>query len=416
MLNRIRLPFYLSKPQYPAEEDVYLKGNGRRVVMKAIVNKVMEGKTDYMPSLLHERLSIALRHDEVNIESDKYTASIKLVGAYDIDWQDFLDYPFAPANFKAFEEAFVARSNRCDICTVSNFLTLADDQMPDDLEEGMSYEIDVTTNDSICCSDPVFSIFSYDSDYIDTISITQAGVVSFTLKTPLASAPDKSLFTYKVACDDVEETADVTGTVEGTLTPLCEAPSALILTSVDPASLPEQIHADWAEPGGGPPADGYEWLLVTWPSGLPIASGTTTDTEVDINALDCGETYRFFVRAVCDLATDYFSAYIHETITTPDCVVSKDMFGVNQSGVQIEFDIDGGPNYIFPVGTTSGTVGDIVITPGSILTNLSGFTVKFRFLSAMPSTLITEQIIADGFTYVFPADISNYNYVTFNLP
>ena len=81
MLNRVRLPFYLSKPQYPAEEELYLKGNGRRVVLKSIVSKVMDGKTDYMPSLIHERLSIALRHDEVNIESDKYTGSVKLSGA-----------------------------------------------------------------------------------------------------------------------------------------------------------------------------------------------------------------------------------------------------------------------------------------------------------------------------------------------
>ena len=49
MLNRVRLPFYLSKPQYPAEEDIYLKGNGRRVVLKSIVSKVMDGRTDYMP-------------------------------------------------------------------------------------------------------------------------------------------------------------------------------------------------------------------------------------------------------------------------------------------------------------------------------------------------------------------------------
>ncbi len=323
MLNRIRLPFYLSKPQYPAEEDVYLKGNGTRVVLKSIVNKVMDGRTDYMPPQLHERLVIALRHDIANVESEKYTASIRITGAYDITWPDFLDYPFGFANFKAFEEAFVARSNRCDICAESNFLTLVNDSMPDVIEEGMSYDINVAENDSICCSDPVFSIFSYDTDYIDTISITQLGVVSFTLKTPLASAPDKTLFTYKVTCGELEELADVTGTVEGTVTPLCEAPSNLVLSSIDPSSLPEEIRADWDAPGGGPPTDGYEWLLVTWPAGFIIGSGNTTDNFININALDCGTSYRFYVRSVCDSGTDYVSGYIHATITTPACEVGE---------------------------------------------------------------------------------------------
>jgi hypothetical protein len=412
MLNRIRLPFYLSKPQYPAEEELYLKGNGRRVVLKSIVSKVMDGKTDYMPSLIHERLSIALRHDEVNIESDKYTGSVKLSGAYDIEWIDFLgDYPVAQATFKAFEEAFVARSNRCDICEVSNFLTLEDDAITELLEEGQSYEYNVATNDSICCSDPVFSIFTYDTDYIDTISISSVGVVSFTLKSPLASAPDKDLFTYKVTCGELEELADVTGTVEGSLSALCESPSALILSITDPSSLPEEIHAEWTEPGGGAPADGYEWYLLIQGSDTVISSGTTTDTFVDINGLDCETVYQFFVRAVCDLATDYFSAYIGDEITTPDCQEVKNMFLVNETGGAVQVDVDG-VNWNFAAAVN----GNVEIYNSAVFTNESGLTLKFRFLQAMPSTLITEQILANGGTYNFPADVSTYNYVRVSIP
>jgi hypothetical protein len=409
MLNRIRLPFYLSKPQYTSEEELYLKGNGRRVVLKSIVNKVMDGKTDYMPSQVHERLVIALKHDEVNIESETYTQEVKLNGAYEINWPEFLDYPFGWGSFKAFEEAFVARSNRCDICEVSNFLTLEDDAITELLEEGQSYEYNVATNDSICCSDPVFSIFTYDTDYIDTISISSIGVVSFTLKTPLASAPDKDLFTYKVTCGELEELADVTGTVEGSLSALCEAPSGLILTIIDPASLPEEIHAEWTEPGGGPPADGYEWYLLE--NDIEIASGTTTDTEVNINALDCGKTFQFFVRAVCDLATDYFSAYIGDEITTPDCQEVKNMFLVNETGGAVQVDVDG-VNWNFAAAVN----GNVEIYNSAVFTNESGLTLKFRFLQAMPSTLITEQILANGGTYNFPADVSTYNYVRVSIP
>jgi hypothetical protein len=409
MLNRIRLPFYLSKPQYTSDEELYLKGNGRRVVLKSIVNKVMDGKTDYMPSQVHERLVIALKHDEVNIESETYTQEVKLNGAYEINWPEFLDYPFGWGSFKAFEEAFVARSNRCDICEVSNFLTLEDDAITELLEEGQSYEYNVATNDSICCSDPEFSIFSYDTDYIDTISISSIGVVSFTLKTPLASAPDKDLFTYKVTCGELEELADVTGTVEGSLSALCEAPSGLILTIIDPASLPEEIHAEWTEPGGGPPTDGYEWYLLE--SDIEIASGTTTDTEVNINALDCEKTYQFFVRSVCDLATDYFSAYIGDEITTPDCQEVKNMFLVNETGGAVQVDVDG-INWNFAAAVN----GNVEIFNSAVFTNESGLTLKFRFLQSMPSTLITEQILANGGTYNFPADVSTYNYVRVSIP
>src|SRR6187401_2474321 len=164
MLNRIRIPFHLGKPQYPAEEDIYLKGNGRRVVLKSIVSKVMDGKTEYMPSKLHERLTIALRHDEVNVESQDFTGSIRMAGAYDIAWIDFLDYPVAQATFKAFEEEFVARSNKCDICERAGNLTLVDDSFEENILEGTENEINVSENDDICCDSPVFSIESFDTD------------------------------------------------------------------------------------------------------------------------------------------------------------------------------------------------------------------------------------------------------------
>lgn len=316
-LNRVRLPFYLSKPQYPAEEDVYLKANGRRVTMKSIVNKLMEGETDYMPYQLHERLTIALRHDEVNIEHENFVGSVRLADAYDIQWQDFLDYPFAQAIFKAFEEAFVARSNKCDICVESTTLSLVDDEMEELLEEGVEYELNVAENDNICCSSPVFSIETYDEDFIDSISISQLGVVTFTLKTPIDSAPDKLLFTYKVVCsEEIFETANVYGTIEGSLTPLCEAPSNLVLTAPDS----ESIHAEWDAPSGGAPADGYQWILRKWPSEIVVSSGDVVGTSVDINSLDCEEQYRLSVRAVCDVDTSYWSSYINEEITLPVCV------------------------------------------------------------------------------------------------
>jgi hypothetical protein len=382
MLNRVRLPFYLSKPQYPAEEDIYLKGNGRRVVLKSIVSKVMDGKTEYMPYKLHERLTIALRHDEVNVESEMFTGSIRISGAYDINWIDFLDYPVAQAVFKAFEEEFVARSNKCDICDPSANITLEDDAFDDTLDEGTEYEINVAENDNICCDSPVFSIESFDTDIIDTIDIDQMGVVTLTLKTPIDSYPDHLLFTYKVTCGDgTEETADVYGTVEGSNTPLCEAPTDLVLSLIEPSSNPAEIHAEWVEPGGGAPTDGYEWQLLDETGAIVISFGTTTDLFVNVNSLDCDKTYKFKVRSICDLATADVSAFITGDIDVPGCegvAIDNARYSDNLLTHCSE-----PPNIIY---TSDGTVapGKIIYTDPALSVPLIGYT----FISASGATEI----------------------------
>ena len=411
MLNRVRLPFYLSKPQYPAEEDIYLKGNGRMVVLKSIVSKVMDGRTDYMPYKLHERLTIALRHDEVNVEGENFVGSIRMSGAYDIAWQEFLDYPVAPANFKAFEEEFVARSNKCDICEPAGNLTLENDSFEENIIEGTENEINVAENDNICCDSPVFSIESFDTDYVDTIDITQLGVVTFTLKTPLDSAPDKLLFTYKVVCGNGQEaTADVYGTVEGSNTPLCEAPLSVATNVVDPSDNPAEIHADWIEPSGGAPTDGYYWQLLNEAGDTVISFGSTTDLFVNINSLDCDTTYRFRVRSVCDDSLGDFSSWVEDEITTT-CEETKNIFLVNETGGAVQVDVDG-VNWNFATGVN----GNMEIFPNSVWKNESGSTLKFRFLQSMPSTLITEQVLANNATYILPADVSLYNYVRVSIP
>jgi len=411
MLNRVRLPFYLSKPQYPAEEDIYLKGNGVRVVLKSIVSKVMEGRTDYMPYKLHERLTIALRHDEVNVESEDFTGSIRMSGAYDIAWIEFLNYPVAPANFKAFEEEFVARSNKCDICDPAGNLTLENDAFESNLDEGTEYSINVAANDEICCDSPVFSILSFDIDYVDTIDITQLGVVTLTLKAPLDSAPDKLLFTYKVTCGNGQEaTADVYATVEGSNTPLCESPLSVATNAVDPSDNPAEIHADWIEPSGGPPTDGYYWQLLNEAGDTVISFGSTTDLFVNINSLDCDTTYKFRVRSVCDDSVGDFSSWVEDEITTT-CEETKNIFLVNETGGAVQVDVDG-----FNWNFATGVNGNMEIFPNSVWKNESGSTLKFRFLQSMPATLITEQVLANNATYVLPADVSLYNYVRVSIP
>jgi hypothetical protein len=410
MLNRVRIPFYVNKPQYPADEDIYLKANGRRVTMKSIVTKTLEGQTDYIPGLIHERLAIALRHDEVNIENEKYSGSIRLAGAYDIEWQEFLDYPFAPAKFRVLEEAFDARSNRCEICEDKNFLNLQDDYVEEFIDEGDTVDINVAANDGVCCSSPVFSILSYDDSVIDSISITQSGVVTITLKTPLLSLTNVLLLTYKVICGELEKTATVTGNIAGSLSDPCPAPSNLSVGIVDPSATPYELAATWDASVPAPALD-YSWTLHEWDgvTEIEVTSGTTPSLGVNINSLDCDKTYRFRVRAIC--GEDDVSATLMEEIEIPCAPVGKNMFLVNETGGTVTVDSHGTP-YVFPTLTN----GNVVIYPSTNFTNNSGATRKFRFLSSMPATLVIEQTLANGASYTFPADVSLYNYVRVSIP
>src|SRR5687768_3265995 len=93
--NRVRLPIKLHKPQFVEESDKYRKANGASVVLSVVIRKIYEGQTDSLPEKLHERLKIALRHDTVIIEGDKYAGAIVQDGSYDIEWIDFLSKPIA---------------------------------------------------------------------------------------------------------------------------------------------------------------------------------------------------------------------------------------------------------------------------------------------------------------------------------
>src|SRR5688572_11990655 len=111
--NRVRLPIKLHKPQFPEETEEYRKANGVTVVLSVVIRKVYEGQTDSLPEKLHERLKIALRHDSVIIEGDKYVGAITQEGSYDIEWIDFLSKPIAQAKFKANVTPFNASNSNC---------------------------------------------------------------------------------------------------------------------------------------------------------------------------------------------------------------------------------------------------------------------------------------------------------------
>src|SRR5688500_4747561 len=95
--NRVRLPFKLHKPQFVETREDYRKANGETKTLSVVIRKVYEGVTDDMSEKLHERLKIALAHDNVVVEGDRYVGVITQEADYQIEWSDFLSRPIAPA-------------------------------------------------------------------------------------------------------------------------------------------------------------------------------------------------------------------------------------------------------------------------------------------------------------------------------
>lgn len=292
--NKIRLPIHLNRPQFPVEEDVYTRANGKRIVTNATVFKELEGKTDWMPKEWHERLSIALRHDEVSITSQNFTGAFRISGSYEIEWQDFLDYPLAPAKFKGFEDGFSARSNLCNTCAASSQLGLVDDFV--NVAEGESYEFNVASNDFIGCGTPVFEVMSFNATYVESATINGAGVLSITMKDTIPSLSQVNLVIYQVTCGSEKATATVIGGMTGSGI-VCQQAENLTYTMDENATLPVELTVEWEEPDTVPTR--WFWQIEKLSDGSVIGSGNTTDLSFIINALEFNTGYRLRHHGVC---------------------------------------------------------------------------------------------------------------------
>lgn len=115
IFNKVRLPFYLTAPQFPVTRKVFVKSNGERKKLSSRIATEYEVNTDYMPKEWHEKLVVAFEHDEVliqNIDSG-VDGGFSQEGNYDIDWQRFLNYPTAPAKCKLFKTPYYNVNSNC---------------------------------------------------------------------------------------------------------------------------------------------------------------------------------------------------------------------------------------------------------------------------------------------------------------
>lgn len=307
--NRVRLPINIDRPQFPSERNMFPVADGSTKVQSIIIRKVYELETDELPELIHQRLIIALSHDLVNIEGDKYLGGVSIDSEYEIEWERFLYKPVAKAQAKLKVTPFAATNSNCQTCDDAAQVSLVDDTFPSQVGEGAIEVINVFVNDSISCYPFVATITTFNSTYVDSASIALDGTVTIQMKTPLPLNSNVNLLTYRVTCpnggyDEADVFADVDGSVI-----VCGEPLN-ITGNADEDSIP----LSWTAPAT-PPANGYQWELYECSNlGTPVQTGTTASTNVTLTGLSPATCYYFYVRSLCDV--DDFSAYVLSHFTT----------------------------------------------------------------------------------------------------
>lgn len=308
--NRIRLPFKLTRPQYAEERQSFRKSDGVTKTLSVVVRKTYEGETDWISEKIHERLKIALAHDNITIEGDKYLGGIAQEGDYEIQWQDFLDYPTAKAKFKVNVTPFDATNSNCQSCEEATQLSVVDDAFESPLEEDTQYTLNVAENDDICCYPALFTITYYNSTYLSSASIDQDGIISIQTKTDLIDATNLLLLTYRVTCPNGGyDEGNVYADINGSLEPACNAPEKLSALLVDSGSA----SVTWDAPTPAPVQYIWELYDLTNP-GPAIQSGTTTDTSLSLTGLSASNDYQIFVKSDCG---GNESAFVDDEFTTP---------------------------------------------------------------------------------------------------
>jgi len=114
--HKVRLPMYASNLEFVEDESVYVKSNGLRKITKSNTYKRHTWKVDYLPDWGHEMLLAALKHESTIVSNTVMRGEIRKDGPYTIEQIDGVDYPMAPASFKAYVVPFQMNN---DVCAVN---------------------------------------------------------------------------------------------------------------------------------------------------------------------------------------------------------------------------------------------------------------------------------------------------------
>jgi hypothetical protein len=115
--NQVRLPFYLSRPNFPQQRGVYINSRGRHKVLTATVEKEYQLQTDAMIELFHQCMAIALNHDNITLAGDSFREKVVEVISsdnYTPDWNNDYDIPTANAKTKVKVAQFGYTNSNCE--------------------------------------------------------------------------------------------------------------------------------------------------------------------------------------------------------------------------------------------------------------------------------------------------------------
>lgn len=300
--NRIRLPFYLTRPQFPTESNVFRLANGTRKTLSSIVMETLEGETNNLPKKIHERLIVALKHDDVTVEGVYLSTGVSLDGEYEIDWNKFLDFPLAKAAFKVQVTPFNYSNDNCQTCEEVSQVVCEDDDIGI-INEDETVSVPVLANDSICCSPVTISLVTYNTTYLDSCIISGTDIVIHA-KPLLSDANSIILVTYRAQCPNGSyDEANIIGNINGTdPTPTCLAPIDPVLVSLDSDTA---ATFSWTAPSPIPDC-GYHYEVRNAVN-VVVASGDTVLTTLQITGLPSNSNLnKFFVRSnCCSLDSNY---------------------------------------------------------------------------------------------------------------
>lgn len=117
LANKLWIAFKLEKPIYTEERKVYRKSNRLYKTLSASIEKQWECMTDFFPDDIHDRIVVALAHDNTFFKNDFLDEQVwKRPGEqYAIDWKEKYpkDKAQATAKFKI-DVQFAGRNSNCE--------------------------------------------------------------------------------------------------------------------------------------------------------------------------------------------------------------------------------------------------------------------------------------------------------------
>lgn len=308
-INRIRLPLQIDSPQFPEDKDTFRFADGTIKTLSVVIHKEYELITDNLPPKIHERIKVALAHDNLEFEGEFYIGGAAQEGQYDIAYPNFMRRQRGQGTTKIRVTPYDATNSNCGTCETYQQINANDDNVGT-LTENETIDVAVLYNDSICCDPFSITIVTFNTDYLASCTVI-GNVLRLTTKTGLTTQNNVILATYRVMCDgngmfdEANVIGNITGTVEGCLSPLAVTPTLIGQTTA---------RFDITPPDPAP-ACGYNYILYEAQTpGVPIAEGTTPDLELIFHGLASNTDHKLYVQGNC--CDDLVSNFVEVDFTT----------------------------------------------------------------------------------------------------